>query len=346
MRFFERGFDWRGLAGWALALAIVLGMAIPGALAQSEPPGTYTPSADAARLSGTIVADGSSTVGPVSEAAAEDFAAIAPDVQVEVSISGTGGGFERFCKGETDIQNASRAMKDSEREKCAEAGVEFYVFEVAYDGLAIVVNPSNEAVNCLTVEQLAMMWRPDDPVKNWSQIDPSFPDERIRLYGPGPSSGTFDYFTSAIVGESGSSTVDYLPSEDDNQLVEGVAGDKYSLAYFGLAYYELNQDRLNVVAVDDGHGCVIPTTETVRNLTYSPLSRPLYLYVNAASIERPEMQEFMRFYLSAAPELAVDVGYVASPTDVYERDRARLEAAIAGTGTPDSVIPSDATPSP
>ena len=281
--------------------------------------------------------DGSSTVGPITEAAAEDFAPIAPKVQVEVSISGTGGGFERFCNGEIDIQNASRAIKPAEQEKCAANGVDFYVFEVAYDGLAIVVNPKNEAVDCLTVDQLAMMWRPDDPVTNWSEIDPSFPDKSIRLYGPGPSSGTFDYFTSVIVGEAGSSTVDYLPSEDDNQLVEGVAGDEYALAYFGLAYYELNRDRLKVVAVDNGNGCVIPTAETVRNLTYAPLSRPLYLYVNAASLERAEMQAFLRFYLAAAGELAVDVGYVASPAEVYARDQAKLEAAISGTGTPDSV---------
>ncbi len=295
-----------------------------------------SPSDGASDLSGTIVADGSSTVGPITEAVAEEFAAVAPDVQLEVSISGTGGGFERFCNGETDLQDASRPIKDEEAANCKANGVDFYVFEVAYDGIAIVVNPQNDFVDCLTVDQLKMMWQPENPATNWNQIDPSFPDQAISLYGPGTSSGTFDYFTKEIVGEEGSSTTNYLPSEDDNQLVEGVAGDTNALGYFGLAYYEQNMDRLKLVAIDGGNGCIEPSTDTVRDLTYSPLSRPLYVYVNAESIQRPEVQEFLKFYLGTARELVADVGYVASPDQVYADDQAELLAAIDGTGTPDS----------
>lgn len=329
--------------GCVIAVFVALLISPVVTIAQESNPVPYTPSAGAAQLTGTIVADGSSTVGPITEAVAEEFVSIAPNVQLEVSTSGTGGGFERFCNGETDLQNASREIKDAERAKCAANGVEFYVFEVAYDGIAVVVNPDNDFVTCLTVDQLAMMWRPDDPATNWNQIDPSFPDRQISLYGPGTSSGTFDYFTSSIVGKAGNSTTQYLPSEDDNQLVEGVAGDKNALGYFGLAYYEQNQDRLKLVAIDGGNGCVKPTAETVRNLTYTPLSRPLFVYVNASSLARPEMQELMTYYLAAAGELAVDVGYIASPEEIYARDRAKLRAAIDGTGTPDSAEAS-ATP--
>lgn len=335
----------RGLFAKAMtAAAIGLMMTLTGVFAQSSGPLTYSPSEGVADLSGTIVADGSSTVGPITEAVAEEFASVASGVQVEVSISGTGGGFERFCNGETDVQNASRTIKEKEAEKCAANGVEYYVFEVAYDGIAIVVNPQNDFASCLTVEQLRMMWQPNDPATNWNQIDPSFPDQPISLYGPGTASGTFDYFTAEIVGEQGSSTTNYLPSEDDNQLVEGVAGDANALGYFGLAYYEQNQDRLKLVSVDNGNGCVAPTTETVRDLTYTPLSRPLFLYVNAASLARPEVQEFMKFYLASAGELAADVGYIASPDEVYASDQAKLLAAIDGNGTPDSATGPEATP--
>lgn len=334
----------RSLLGPAVAVVLALTISLGGAVAQNATPLPYTPSDGASELSGTVVADGSSTVGPITEAVAEEFASIASDVQVEVSISGTGGGFERFCNGETDIQDASRAIKDEEAAKCAANGVEYYVFEVAYDGIAIVVNPDNDFVSCLTVDQLAQMWRADDPATNWNQIDPSFPDQSISLYGPGTSSGTFDYFTGEIVGEEGLSNTNYLPSEDDNQLVEGIAGDKDALGYFGLAYYEQNQDRLKLVAIDNGNGCVEPTTETVRDLSYEPLSRPLYVYVNAASLERPEVQEFMTFYLASAVELVADVGYVDSPTDIYISDQAKLQAAIDGAGTPDSSTAPEGTP--
>jgi phosphate transport system substrate-binding protein len=334
----------RSLLGSAVAVAAALTISLSGAVAQDATPLPYTPSDGAADLSGTVVADGSSTVGPITEAVAEEFASVASNVQVEVSISGTGGGFERFCNGETDIQDASRPIKDEEAAKCAANGIDYYVFEVAYDGIAIVVNPANDFVSCLTVDQLKLMWQPENPATNWNQIDPSFPDQPITLYGPGTSSGTFDYFTEQIVGEQGSSTTNYLPSEDDNQLVEGVAGDENALGYFGLAYYEQNMDRLKLVGVDNGNGCIEPSTDTVRDLTYEPLSRPLYVYVNATSLERPEVQEFMKFYLASAVALVADVGYVDSPTEVYVSDQAKLAAAIDSTGTPDSAASAEATP--
>lgn len=318
------------------AIGLTATVSLSGGLAQGATPIPYEEPEGIGDLSGTIVSDGSSTVGPITEAMAEEFAFLASSVQLEVSISGTGGGFERFCKGETDLQNASREIKAEEAAACEANGVDFYVFEVAYDGIAIVVNPENDFVDCLTVEQLKMMWQPENPATNWNQIDPSFPDRPIELYGPGTSSGTFDYFTSVIVGEEGSSTIDYLPSEDDNQLVEGVAGDENALGYFGLAYYEQNSDRLKAVAIDNGNGCVEPTAETVGDLTYAPLSRPLFLYVNASSLERPEVQEFLKFYIGTAAEIAPDVGYVASPAEVYAADQAKLFAAIDGTGKPDS----------
>lgn len=329
--------SYQAMLGTAAAVGLSLVLSLGGALAQDSTPLPYEAPENAGELSGTIVADGSSTVGPITEAMAEEFSAIAPGVQLEVSISGTGGGFERFCNGETDLQNASRAIKEEEAALCAENGVDFYSFEVAYDGIAVVVNPENDFVECLTVDQLKMMWQPENPATNWNQIDPAFPDQPIALYGPGTSSGTFDYFTKEIVGEEGSSTTEYLPSEDDNQLVEGVAGDSNALGYFGLAYYEQNSDRLKLVSVDSGNGCVEPTTDTVRDLSYAPLSRPLYLYVNAESIARPEVQEFLKFYIGTAGELVADVGYVAAPAQVYADDQAKLQAAIDGTGTPDSV---------
>jgi phosphate transport system substrate-binding protein len=326
----------RALFGSVAAVGLALTVSLGGVTAQDTTPLPYEAPENAGELSGTIVADGSSTVGPITEAMAEEFAGIAEGVQLEVSISGTGGGFERFCNGETDLQNASREIKEEEAAACEANGVDYYEFEVAYDGIAIVVNPENDFVDCLTVDQLKLMWQPENPATNWNQIDPSFPDQPISLYGPGTSSGTFDYFTAEIVGEEGSSTTDYLPSEDDNQLVEGVAGDANALGYFGLAYYEQNADRLKLVSVDSGNGCVEPTSDSVRDLSYSPLSRPLFVYVNAASIERPEVQEFLKFYIGTARELVADVGYVASPDQVYADDQAELQAAIDGTGTPAS----------
>jgi phosphate transport system substrate-binding protein len=304
-------------------------------LAQDATPIPYTPGTDLGSLSGSIEADGSSTVGPITQAVAEEFAAQASGVQVNVGISGTGGGFERFCNGETDVQDASRPIKDDEAANCAASGVDYYEFEVAYDGITIVVNPENDFIECLTVQQLNQLWAPGASGVTWQDLNPDWPADEVVLYGPGTASGTFDYFTEQINGEQGASTENYNPSEDDNVLVEGVAGDANALGYFGFAYYVANQDRLKLVAVDNGSGCVAPSKDTIRDGTYAPLSRPLFVYVKAESLTRPEVQEFMRFYLANAIQLVDDVGYVDSPTDVYVSDQLKLEAAIAGTAEPD-----------
>ncbi len=311
----------------AFALACALSASTMPVLAQDT---------DLSTLSGEIVSDGSSTVGPLTQAVAEEFNAQAPNVQISVDISGTGGGFERFCAGETDVQNASRAIEEDEIASCAENGVDWYEFEVAYDGLTIVTNPENTWLTCITTDQLKQLWQKESPANTWADLNPDYPADTINLYGPGTDSGTFDFFVETILGED-EIREDFTPSEDDNVLVEGVAGDVNALGYFGLAYYEANQDSLNALAVDNGDGnCVTPNAETVQDGTYAPLSRPLYVYVTAESLQRPEVQEFVRFYLSEAPALAAEVGYVASPDETYAEDVASFEAAISGSGTPDS----------
>ena len=315
----------QGLVALATPLVLTVGL-LPAAAQETDLRG----------LTGQIVSDGSSTVGPMTQAVAEEFAALAPQVQTSVDISGTGGGFARFCQGETDIQNASRPIDEEEAATCAENGVEWYQFPVAIDGITVVTNPANDWVTCLTTDQLSILWRMDDNATTWAEINPDWPAETINLYGPGTDSGTFDYFVEAILGED-AIREDFTPSEDDNVLVEGVSGDVNGLGYFGVAYYQENQDSLNAVAIDNGDGnCVLPTTEAIADGTYSPLSRPLFVYANAASFERPEVQEFMRFYLIEAAALAADVGYVAAPRENYAADLQRLEGAVAGTGTPDS----------
>jgi phosphate transport system substrate-binding protein len=329
----------------AVTSAIAAALTLPGvAGAQDSTPMPYTPGTDLGSLSGSITSDGSSTVFPIMEALAEEFGLQAGGVQMTVDVSGTGGGFERFCNGETDLSNASRSIREDEIEACATNGVSYYEFEIAYDGISIVVNPENDWVTCLTVDQLNQIWAPDSTVTNWSDLDPSWPAEAIALYGPGTDSGTFDYFTGEINGEEGASRTDYTPSEDDNVLVEGVAGDKNALGYFGFAYYEQNQDRLKLVEVDGGNGCVAPSPETIQDVSYAPLSRPLYVYVNANSLTRPEVQEFMRYSLAEVSTFIAEVGYVASAGDVYLEDQAKLEAAIAGTGTPDGPQTAGGTP--
>jgi phosphate transport system substrate-binding protein len=311
----------------ALALASGIGMNALPALAQD---------ADLSALSGEIVSDGSSTVGPLTQAVAEEFNGQAPNVQISVDISGTCGGFKRFCAGETDISNASRPIQDEERALCADNGVDWYEFEVAYDGLTVVTNKENTWLTCMTTDQLKQLWQKENPANTWADLNPDYPADTISLYGPGTDSGTFDFFVETILGED-EIREDFTPSEDDNVLVEGVAGDVNALGYFGLAYYEANTDSLNAVAIDKGDGnCVAPSPETVQDGTYAPLSRPLYVYVKAQSLERPEVQEFVRFYLNQAPELAAEVGYVASPEETYTKDKARFEADVAGQGTPDS----------
>jgi phosphate transport system substrate-binding protein len=251
-------------------------------------------------------------------------------VQVTVGQSGTGGGFKRFCTGETDISNASREIKESEVAECAANGVEYEQFAVALDGMAIVVHAENDWVQCLTVGELRSIWEPGSAVRNWSDVRPEWPASQMRLYGPGTNSGTFDYFTEAIMGEMAVSRPDYVASEDDNVLVQGVEGDRYSLGYFGYAYYHENQTRLRALAVDGGSGCVMPTIETINSGEYSPLSRPLFIYVNIASLERPEVARFVEFYLEQAAGLVPQTGYIALPASDYEQGLNRLAGLTGG----------------
>lgn len=324
-------------AGWA-----------PRTLAQATPPAAiapYLPGTDPAGLSGGVVADGSSTVWPITDEVAVRFRDVAEDVQVEVEVSGTGGGFRRFCAGDSDLQNASRPIADDEIAECSENGVAYHAFEIAYDGVTVVVDSDNDFVNCLTVEQLRRLWTPDDPATTWRELDPAWPDREIELYGPGPDSGTFDYFTAEVVGEAGATRTDYSPSENDFVLVEGVANDDDALGYFGFAYYAETRDRLKAVAVDGGGGCVVPSWETIADGTYRPLSRPLYLYVNRSSLARPAVREFVRFYLASAKEAAVTVGYVATQDGTYAANQAEIEGAVADTVPPDGPT-AGGTPTP
>ncbi len=261
-------------------------------------------------LGGMVTLDGSSTVFPISEAMAEEFQIANPGVRVTVGISGTGGGFKKFCVGETDISDASRPIKESERELCGENGIRPIEVPVAWDGLTVVIHPENDWAACMTVDELKRVWQPGSTVSRWSDVREGWPDMEMKLYGPGTDSGTFDYFTEAIVGEEDASRPDYTASEDDNVLVVGVEGDQEALGYFGFAYYEENQDRLNSVAIDNGSGCVAPNRETIESGEYAPLSRPMFIYLNPTSLARPEVRAFVEFYLTNAAALVPEVGYV------------------------------------
>jgi phosphate transport system substrate-binding protein len=286
-------------------------------------------------VEGTILVDGSSTVAPITMAVAEEFQKLYPQVRVPVGISGTGGGFKKFCNGETDISDASRPIKQSEADTCAQNNIEYIELPIAFDGLAVMVHPSNDFVTCLTVEELKKIWEPEaeGKITNWSQVRPGFPDRPLTLYGPGVDSGTFDYFTEAIVGKAQASRGDFLPSEDDNVLVQGIAGDPNALGFFGLAYYEENKDKLKLVAIDAGDGnCVYPTLETVASGTYKPLSRPLFIYVNRARAdEKDEIGLFVKYYLENAKTLVLDVGYIPLTDELYSLALQRYEKRIVGS---------------
>ncbi|MDX1420610.1 MAG: PstS family phosphate ABC transporter substrate-binding protein [Rubricoccaceae bacterium] len=282
-------------------------------------------------LSGAVMVDGSSTVFPITEAVAEEFMLANPGVRVTVGASGTGGGFGKFLRGETDINDASRPIKESERATAEEAGIAFIELPVAYDGIAIVTNPGNSWLECLTTEELAAIWAPGSDVNNWSQVRDGFPDQSLTLYGPGTDSGTYDYFTEAIGGEEGASRADYTASEDDNVLVQGIAGDPNALGFFGLAYYEENAEQLRLVGVDAGNGCIRPDAETIGTGTYQPLARPEFIYVNAARADDPAINAFVRFYLENAPALVREVGYVPLSGDAYAAAMERFESRTTGS---------------
>ncbi len=283
-----------------------------------------TAAAETAPLSGDIIIDGSSTVFPVTEAVAEEFRMLHPDVQITIGISGTGGGFKKFVIGETDINDASRLIKESEAEQARQNGIEYVDFMIAFDGLSVLVNPANNFVDSLTMEELHLLWMPDSTVKTWKDLRPEWPDEEIRLYGAGTDSGTFDYFTEAVNGTAGAIRTDFIPSEDDNVLVQGIAGDKNAIGFFGFAYYVENTDKLKAVAIDNGNGPVVPSFETIKDGTYAPLSRPIYIYVTRAALQKAHVREFVTFYLTGGTALIPEVGYVELEAALYEQELSKL----------------------
>jgi phosphate transport system substrate-binding protein len=322
----------KSLLSALIILVLTVGLFTGCAPAATEAPATEAPAAatEAATeamvaLTGEIVIDGSSTVFPITEAVAEEFNAVHRDVKIPIGVSGSGGGFKKFVVKEIDIADASRPIKDSEKELAAANGVEFTEFMVAYDGLTVVVNQANDFVTDITVDELKKIWEPGSTVKKWSDVRAEWPAEDIKLYAPGTDSGTFDYFTEAINGESGAIRPDFTPSEDDNVLVQGVAGDKYAMAFFGFAYYLENQDKLKALHIDNGAGAVEPTFENIASGTYAPLSRPLFIYVSNASLERPEVKAFVEFYLTEGPALLPEVGYVAMTDSDYATELGKLK---------------------
>jgi phosphate transport system substrate-binding protein len=339
-----------GLTAFGLLLGACGGGGAPGpaaapksdtkpAEAAAKPAAALPPPVPLNSLSGTVAIDGSSTVFPISEAMAEEFQRAAGGrARVTVGISGTGGGFRKFCAGETDISDASRPISRSEIEACRGAGIEYVELPVAFDGLSVVVSPRNTFVDSMTVAELKKMWEPEaqGTVTRWNQIRPEWPDRPFRLYGAGSDSGTFDYFTEVINGREKASRGDYTASEDDNVLVQGVANDPDALGYFGFAYYEENTDKLKLVRIDDekgSEGPVAPSAESIANGTYQPLSRPIFIYAKRQSLDRPEVREFVRFYLDPnnAGQFIDQVGYVPFPAPYYERALQRLNAGQTGT---------------
>ncbi len=306
----------------------------------SPPEGNLEPAAgefaailapSAEKQKGEVLADGSSTVFPITQAVAEEFMKVHPDVKVSVGIAGTGGGFKRFVVGDTDINDSSRTISEKEIAECKKNGIEYLELKVAIDGLSVVVHPQNDWCQTLTVAQLKALWSPGSKLKKWNELDPKWPDAEIRLYGAGPDSGTFDYFTEAIVGKAKSSRSDYTPSEDDNVLVQGVNGDKNSLGYFGYAYYADNADKVKLVAIaagDDPSQAVMPNNETILNGTYKPLSRPLFIHVNLKSLKKPQVAEFVKYYIAKGQDYVKEVQYIQLPAAELKESRQQLAEAL------------------
>jgi phosphate transport system substrate-binding protein len=312
---------------------------VGGALLFSACGGTTNEGADS-DLTGSVHIDGSSTVYPITEAVAEEYRAEAANVKVTVGVSGSGSGFKKFSRGNIDVSNASRAISAEEAATAKENNLSYVELEVAYDGMTVVVHPENDWVKEITVAELKKIWEPaaQGTITRWNQIRPEWPDQEIHLYGPGVESGTYDYFTEAVVGKSHSSRGDYTASEDDNVLVQGVSTDPLALGFFGYAYYEENKGKLKAVAVDDeddsnGQGAILPSIETVKDGSYAPLSRPLFIYVHSKAAGRPEVVDFMNFYLESAGELAQEVGYIPLPDELYEEQKQKLKQFASGAGT-------------
>ena len=331
------------LSALAFASVIAIGAcSTPGGASPSTAASTGTSSSaatssepSAAALSGSVKIDGSSTVYPITEAVAEDFQAGNSGVQVSAAFSGTGGGFKLFCVGDTDINDASRPIKpddDGEGKACTANNIEYVELQVAIDGLTVAVNPANTFATCLTVEELAKIYGPDSPQNlTWSDVRAGFPADPVNRFMPGADSGTFDYFTEVINGEVDAATQYATPSEDDNVLVTGVAGDVNAIAFFGYAYFVENEDKVKAVEVDGGSGCVAPTDETINTNTYAPLSRPLFIYPDVGKAkDRPELKAFVDFYLENSQALSSEVGYVALPDDLLQKEKDEWAAAVGG----------------
>mgnify|MGYP001174652494 CR=1 FL=1 len=282
-------------------------------------------------LEGVVKVDGSSTVFPITEAVAEEFGKVHPKVRVTVGISGTGGGFKKYVMGEIDINDASRLIKSKEIKKAKENNIDYIELPVAYDGLSVVLNNDNDFVDYLTVDELNSIWKAESTIKTWKDLRPEWPDQKIKLYGPGTDSGTFDYFKEAIIGKKNNIRSDFTKSEDDNVLVQGVSGSKYAMGFFGYAYYAENQSKLKVAPIDGGNGAVIPTPETINNGSYTPLSRPIFIYVNPESTKRNEVDVFVEFYLENSSQLSSEVGYVPLPANLLEKAKNRYKNKVTGS---------------
>ena len=319
--FYSIGSIRAGILVFGFFVLLLLVLTACGAGNSDSEASEYDLSRNDSGMSGEIEIDGSSTVYPISEAVAEEFNKLYPNVRVNVGISGTGGGFKRFTIGETDISDASRPMKNpGETSKAVENGIKYAELRLGTDGISVMVNLENTFVDCLTTEELRKIWEPGSSIDNWSQVRSGFPDQKMRLYGPDTDSGTFDYFTEEIMGEAQLSRPDYTASADDNVLIQGIAGDKGALGYFGYAYYRESKDKLKLVAVDNDSGCVLPSLTTILSGEYSPLSRPLFLYVNLDSLDKPEVKALVDFYMEHGPALTNEVGYVAAGTEVYQNN--------------------------
>jgi phosphate transport system substrate-binding protein len=288
-----------------------------------------------ARSAETVAVDGSSTVFPITEAVAEEFQKANRGMRVTVGISGTGGGFKKFCRGETDVSAASRPILAEEIELCKEAGISFIELPIAYDALTVAVSPQNDVLECVKISDLKTIWSPDaqGKITRWNQVNPEWPDEQLNLYGAGSDSGTFDYFTEAVMGKAKSSRGDYTASEDDNVIVQGISGDPNALGYLPYAYVAENEGAMKVLSVDSGDGnCVAPSEAAVQDGTYQPLSRPLFIYVSTKALEeKPAVRQFVDFYLNEGAALATEVGYTALPEEAYAKAEERVAEGKTGT---------------
>ncbi|MCX7708923.1 MAG: PstS family phosphate ABC transporter substrate-binding protein [Clostridia bacterium] len=305
-----------------LALTAACGSQQTSEAPKAEAPKAEEPKKDEKKLSGKIVIDGSSTVYPISAAIAEEFKKAQGGVEVSVALSGTGGGMKKFAAGEIDICDASRPIKKEEAEKAKANGIDFVEFTVAYDGISVVVNKDSK-IDSITTAELKKIWEKDSKVKKWNEVNPAWPDSEIKLYGPGTDSGTFEFFTEAINHKAKESRTDYTPSEDDNVLVQGIAGDKSAMGYFGYAYYEENKDKLKLLKIDGGKGAIAPSFDSIKDGSYAPLSRPLFIYVSTKAMEQPHVKEFVKFYLTKASEIVKDVKYV--PLSDYSKELAKIK---------------------